>query len=140
MKTLVEGALQVARKIALWVIFSTFLSSYFYIVPLVAPNISLINISSTSLEMNWTGLPSEFHNGILLGYKISVWEKDRLSGIRTELNARTFTPDEFYQQMTNLTKWTVYCVKITGCTAVGSGPSSPTECTRTNEDGKRCSM
>lgn len=107
----------------------------FFVVPLAAPNITLVNTSSTSIAMNWTALPWEFHNGILLGY--SIWlSKEETGGTFTQTKQR-FSANEFYKHSVNMSKWTNYCVRIAGYTAVGDGlQSAAPECTRTFEDGK----
>ena len=94
-------------------------------------------MSSTSFDVNWTEIPWELHNGILLGYKICIETKGRI-GLSTVpcISIQTFSPNEFYKHMMNMSKWTTYCVKICGFTAVGDGARSPEECTRTYEDGK----
>ena len=38
-------------------------------------------------------------------------------------------------QFDGVAKWTVFCTQIAGFTAVGDGPRSTVECTRTFEDG-----
>ena len=80
--------------------------------------------------MNWTELPWELHNGILLGYKIF------LSKLGSPASIQTFSPNEFYEHSVNMSKWTTYCAQVAAFTAVGDGPMSATECTRTFEDGK----
>ena len=110
--------------------------SDFLLAPLAAVNLKLVNISSTALSMNWTQLPSQFHNGILLGYKAFISNLDSQTGTFTALTEMSFSPNEFHQLMTNLSKWTTYCAFITAFTAVGNGPRSTRECTRTFEDGK----
>ena len=110
--------------------------SSFPTVPLAAPNISLLNMSSTSFEMNWTNIPWELHNGILLGYKIWIETMDRVGlSIVPNISVQTFSPNEFYKRMINMSKWTTYCVKVAGFTVVGDGVAT-VECTRTYEDGK----
>ena len=110
--------------------------SSFLTVPLAGPNISLLNMSSTSFEMNWTNLPWELHNGILLGYRIWIETIERVGfSIVPNTSVQTFPPNVFYKRMINMSKWTTYCVKVAGFTAVGDGEAT-VECTRTYEDGK----
>ncbi|XP_028409028.1 uncharacterized protein LOC114531613 isoform X2 [Dendronephthya gigantea] len=102
-------------------------------VPLAAPNITLVNTSSTSIAMNWTALPWAFHNGILLGYRI--WLLKEETGGTFSQTEQTFSTNEFHKHLVNMSKWTNYCVRIAGYTAVGDGSQSATpECARTFED------
>lgn len=96
-------------------------------------------MSSTSFDMNWTEIPWEFHNGILLGYRIWVKTKGKVGlSVVPNISIHTFSRNEFYKHVMNMSKWTTYCVKVCGFTAVGDGVISTEECTRTYEDGKSC--
>ena len=108
-------------------------SKPFFQEPSAAPNISLFNVSSTALKVNWTSLPRTFRNGILLGYRIFIWQKSEgeESSLNTTVGRRIFS-----KQFEELFKWTIYCVKVAAFTSVGDGPSSEVQCIRTFEDGK----
>ena len=103
---------------------------FFYTVT-ESPNITVANVSSTSLYVNWTLLPSstdEYKR--LLGYKMSYWKESEESQIFN----MTFYPNESRILLDNLEKWTIYCFEIAGFTTPGLGPND-TQCARTFEDG-----
>jgi hypothetical protein len=102
------------------------------LVPLIAPNLTIVNVSSTSYKLNWTAIPKIFHNGIFLGFHLQIWNE--LEGIQTARNL-TYKPAVRIIQVSNAAKWTIFCARISGYTAVGDGPRSAVECTRTFEDG-----
>ena len=92
---------------------------------------TMANISSTSIYINWTLLPISTDDYMqLLGYKMSYWKESEES---KEFNM-TFPPNVSEILFENLEKWTVYCFRIAGFTMADSGPNG-TECFRTSEDG-----
>ena len=102
--------------------------------PSAAPNVSLLNISSTALEINWTALATHYRNGILLGYRIFMWKESE--GSAFSLNT-TVAGATYFKRFEELSKWTTYCFQITAFTSVGDGPKSDADCVRTFEDGKQ---
>ena len=102
------------------------------LVPEIAPNLTAVNVSSTSFKVNWTYIPKIFHNGIFLGYHLYLWEQ--ITGEESAQNF-TYSPSVVVEEFHNVSKWTVYCMKIAGFTSVGDGPLSTVQCTRTYEDG-----
>ena len=95
-----------------------------------APNITVTNISSTSLYVNWTMLPNttSFYKQ-LQGYVILYWEESNQDDIYNK------TQFENNMMVKNLKKWTVYCFNVTGVTFGNLGQTSVTQCARTFEDG-----
>lgn len=92
---------------------------------------TVVNISSTALYVNWTTLPlstDEYRQ--LLGYKFFYWKESDESQIFN----KTFSPNENNKLFEDLEKWTVYCFKIAGFTLGEAGPND-TQCARTFEDG-----
>ena len=85
--------------------------------------------------MKWTALPWDLHNGILLGYRTWISKVETGIGAVQTPTLQTFSPNEFYKHMMNMSKWTTYCAQVAAFTAVGNGPESVKECTRTFEDG-----
>ena len=106
--------------------------SLLYLVPLIAPNLTAINVSSTSYNVTWTTIPKDFHNGILLGFRLFFWK--HLEGEDSAENV-TYGRDVFSVQFPGVRKWTIFCVQVAAFTAVGDGPRSSVDCTRTFEDG-----
>jgi hypothetical protein len=99
---------------------------------LIAPNLTSINVSSSSYKVNWTRIPKIFHNGILSGFHLYIWKQT--DGDKSARNI-TYTPDVRLEQFLDVSKWTIFCAQVAGFTAVGDGPRSTVECTRTFEDG-----
>ena len=96
-------------------------------------NVSLKNLSSTALEVNWTALPKPVRHGIIRGYHLFMWKKSE--GSDTSFNI-TLSSTAVYKLFEDLSKWTVYCIQMTAFTSVGDGPRSDVQCVRTFEDGK----
>ena len=67
-----------------------------------------------------------------MGCHLYIWKESE--GIQTAHNI-TYTPDDGFAQFDDVAKWTIYCAQVAGFTAVGVGPRSAVECTRTFEDG-----
>lgn len=107
---------------------------FIYQEPSAAPNVSLFNVSSTALEINWTALAKPYHNGILLGYRVFIWKESE--GNDFSLNT-TVSSTTYYKQFEELSKWTTYCFEVAAFTSVGDGPKSDVDCVRTFEDGKQ---
>ena len=102
-----------------------------YLTVTESPNMTVVNISSTALYVNWTMLPlstDEYQQ--LLGYKFFYWKESDESQVFNE----TLSPNENNKLFEDLEKWTVYCFKIAGFTLGGTGPND-TQCARTFEDG-----
>ena len=96
-----------------------------------SPNVTVANISSTSLYVNWTMLPiSTDDYSQLLGYEMFYWKKSEES----KLFNKTFAANVSEILFENLDKWTEYCFTIAGFTMAGPGPND-TQCSRTLEDG-----
>ncbi|XP_028392900.1 uncharacterized protein LOC114517402 [Dendronephthya gigantea] len=94
-------------------------------------DVSLVNVSSTALQLNWTVLPKHLHNGVLLGYRILIWNQSK--GIDSGGNM-TVSTTTFNKQIENLLKWTSYCVQVAAFNRIGDGPFSNVTCSRTFED------
>lgn len=94
-----------------------------------APNVTVTNISSTSLYVNWTLLPNStsFYKE-LKGYFIEYWKESDEDNL---YNVTQFKNDILFE---NLEKWTVYCFNVTAFT-YGYSETSETQCVRTFEDG-----
>ena len=92
---------------------------------------TVVNVSSTALYVNWTMLPlstDEYRQ--LLGYELLYWKESNESQIFN----KTFSPNENHVWVEDLEKWTVYCFAIAGFT-YGMPGLNYTQCARTFEDG-----
>ena len=104
-------------------------------VPSMPPNITAgFNLSSTSFTIEWSHIPVEFVNGILLGYMIAYQisiEAGSFQNVPIELE-----PGELSKNITNLLVYTEYCVRMAGRTRIGTGNWNECFNITTDEDGK----
>ena len=107
-----------------------------FTVPSIPPDIIAgFNLSSTSLTVEWSRIPPEFVNGILLGYMITYQisiEADSSQNVPIELEAG----DELSKNITDLLVYTEYCVRVAGRTRIGTGNWSECFNITTDEEGK----
>ncbi|XP_075890891.1 protein sidekick-1-like isoform X2 [Nelusetta ayraudi] len=97
--------------------------------PSVAPqSIKVAAASPTSLEVSWDTPPLETQNGLIQGYKIHYWERDRQN--QTEKVKVIFVPDTRVH-LANLTSYTPYLVTLSAFNTAGDGPPSDPRGTRT---------
>jgi len=89
------------------------------------------NTSSTSISVRWEAIPTEFIHGILLGYKVFYGKTNEPPS-----QYKTLQPDQLEISLTNLEKFTAYCVKLAGFTRIGDGNKSSCFNVTTDEDGK----
>ena len=94
-------------------------------------NISAHNTSSTSLFVGWDSIPKEFIHGIPLGYKVFYGKTSE-----TPSQYKTRKTDQLEISLTNLEKFTEYCVQLAGFTRIGDGNKSRCFNVKTDEDGK----
>ena len=94
-------------------------------------NILAHNTSSTSLFVRWDAIPTEFIHGIRLGYKVFYGKTSEPPS-----QYKTLKTNELEVSLTNLEKFTEYCVKLAGFTRIGDGNKSSCSNARTDEDGK----
>jgi len=92
------------------------------------------NTSSTSISVGWEAISTEFIHGILLGYKVFYGKTSE-----PDTQYKTLKTDQLEISLTNLEKFTEYCVKLAGFTRVGGGNKSSCFNTTTDEDGKSIS-
>ncbi|XP_074485750.1 protein sidekick-1-like isoform X2 [Sebastes fasciatus] len=97
--------------------------------PSVAPqSIRVSAVSPSILEVTWDTPPLETQNGLIQGYKIHYWERDKQN--QTEKVKVIFVPDTRVQ-LTNLTSYTPYLVTLTAFNTAGDGPPSDPRGART---------
>ncbi|XP_038568876.1 protein sidekick-1-like isoform X2 [Micropterus salmoides] len=97
--------------------------------PSVAPqSIRVSAVSPSILEVTWDTPPLETQNGLIQGYKIHYWERDKQN--QSEKVKVIFVPDTCVH-LTNLTSYTPYLVTLTAFNTAGDGPPSEPRGTRT---------
>ncbi|XP_053193293.1 protein sidekick-1-like [Scomber japonicus] len=97
--------------------------------PSVAPqSIRVSAVSPSILEVTWDTPPLETQNGLIQGYKIHYWERDKQN--QSEKVTVIFVPDTRVH-LTNLTSYTPYLVTLTAFNTAGDGPASDPRGART---------
>nr|XP_046227677.1 protein sidekick-1-like isoform X2 [Scatophagus argus] len=97
--------------------------------PSVAPqSIRVSAVSPSTLEVTWDTPPLETQNGLIQGYKIHYWERDKQN--QTEKVKVIFVPDTRVH-LTNLTSYSPYLVTLTAFNTAGDGPPSDPRGART---------
>uniref|UniRef100_A0A8C4GVX7 Protein sidekick-1 n=1 Tax=Dicentrarchus labrax TaxID=13489 RepID=A0A8C4GVX7_DICLA len=97
--------------------------------PSVAPqSIRVSAVSPSILEVTWDTPPLETQNGLIQGYKIHYWERDKQN--QSEKVQVIFVPDTRVH-LTNLTSYTPYLVTLTAFNTAGDGPPSDPRGART---------
>ena len=90
------------------------------------------NSSSTSIFVEWDEVTAENQNGEILNYTV-IYEK--AEGGEAEKRKQVNSPSRNVQ-LTNLTKYTSYSIKVLAATVKGDGPPSDPIQVRTDEDSK----
>ncbi|XP_060911472.1 protein sidekick-1-like isoform X1 [Labrus mixtus] len=97
--------------------------------PSVAPqSIRVSAVSPSILEVTWDTPPLETQNGLIQGYKIHYWEREKQN--QSEKVKVIFVPDTRVH-LTNLTSYTPYLVTLTAFNTAGDGPPSDPRGART---------
>ncbi|KAF3852160.1 hypothetical protein F7725_005515 [Dissostichus mawsoni] len=97
--------------------------------PSVAPqSIKVSAVSPSTLEVTWDTPPLETQNGLIQGYKIHYWERDKQN--QSEKVKVIFVPDTRVQ-LSNLTSYTPYLVTLMAFNTAGDGPPSDPRGART---------
>ncbi|KAM9314722.1 protein sidekick-1 [Pholidichthys leucotaenia] len=97
--------------------------------PSVAPqSVRVSAVSPSIVEVTWDTPPLETQNGLIQGYKIHYWERDKQN--QSEKVQVIFVPDT-QVHLTNLTSYTPYLVTLTAFNAAGDGPPSDPRGART---------
>uniref|UniRef100_UPI003AADAB03 protein sidekick-1-like n=1 Tax=Centroberyx gerrardi TaxID=166262 RepID=UPI003AADAB03 len=97
--------------------------------PSVAPqSIRVSAVAPTILELTWDTPPLETQNGLIQGYKIHYWERDKQN--QSEKVKVIFVPDTRVR-LVNLTSYTPYLVTLTAFNTAGDGPPSEPRGART---------
>ena len=98
-------------------------------IPTCTPNIiSLVNSSSTSIDVYWEPPKISCRNGVIVNYSIVVWGHESRERIVEFATVPSTTVNE-------LKKYSKYCISIAAATSKGFGNFSAFECQLTSEDG-----
>ncbi|XP_054635300.1 protein sidekick-1 isoform X2 [Dunckerocampus dactyliophorus] len=90
--------------------------------PSVAPqSIRVSAASPSSLEVSWETPPLETQNGLIQGYKVHYWQKNKQN--QTEKVKVIFVPNT-HVHLKNLSSYTPYMVTLTAFNTAGDGPPS----------------
>ena len=101
-------------------------------VPSAPPiNISTSSITSSSAILSWSEPPLRHHNGIIIGYSVSLWQHD--------MAMMVYTTNTTSLSLTTLTPFTSYNIAVTARTSKGLGPYSKSLVFETFQDGKKFS-
>ena len=95
----------------------------------VAPNITHTNVSSRSIHLSWTALPTSPQNGHITGYVITYTNTE--TGVEESV---TVDADVLEYTLVVL-PYRVYVLKVAGINVAGVGPYSATERIQTLPDG-----
>lgn len=93
---------------------------------------TVANTSSTSLLVQWSPVPENDRNGVILGYKIFY----KRSGTNDTVVSKHCIPDTSAADITMLRKYTAYDIQILAYTIKGDGRLSDVVIARTAEDSK----
>lgn len=111
---------------------------YFYVIILqIVPgspptNITTTTGNSTTFSVLWNPVTQEDQNGIILGYRVSLFDTRGIS-LR---NVTVWNSSQSSYQFQGLDVWTNYSVKMCAFTSKGNGPYSSILLANTDEDGK----
>ncbi|XP_061684994.1 protein sidekick-1 isoform X2 [Syngnathoides biaculeatus] len=90
--------------------------------PSVAPQSIRVSAASPSgLDVSWDTPPLETQNGLIQGYKVHYWQKDKQN--QTEKVKVVFVPDTNVH-LGNLSSYTSYLLTLTAFNTAGDGPPS----------------
>ena len=102
-------------------------------------NLSVFNISSTSLRVTWDPLPREHRRGTILGYKIFYQKFVHNLRVTRSIESGEQSADgsSLELDLMGLEKFTNYCIKAWAFNSMGSGNKTETLCASTDEDGMK---
>ena len=101
-----------------------------HIAPVAPPaEITVVEVTSTSVRLEWTGPPPDKQNGVILQYILNVTVLGmKHNAYYTSSDVTSFTVD-------NLHPYTMYIAVIAAETSIGVGPFSSLITMETLEDG-----
>ena len=95
-------------------------------------NVSVVDITSTSITITWDEVPAIDRNGIITEYEVeynqSTFDINTTQTVRVNSSSRMV-------QLTELHEYVNYSIQVRAYTGVGFGPYSDDIYERTREDG-----
>lgn len=98
-------------------------------------NISISNVTSTTISITWLRLPPQERNGEILQYEVIYNPLETFDGAITSMAINT-SNSTFSVVIRNLEENVNYSISLRAYTSAGEGPTSPEIFTATDEDGK----
>ena len=113
--------------------------TFHFTAPTAAPvNLTVVNITSSSLHASWSPPPTNETHGHIRHYLIKYWEvqcsKYRYGTVNGTVKERTVGSNNHSAIIDGLKYWKCYQVNVTAVT-VGEGPYATNNETRTSENG-----
>ena len=95
-------------------------------------NVTVVNITSTSIMLIWEEVPAIDQNGVITQYEVEYNQStfDSVPATQNKIVNSTMTV------LTGLEEYVDYSIKVRAYTSVGSGPYSDVVTERTQEDCK----
>ena len=81
-------------------------------------NLSLVASTSTSVTLSWAPPPTQYQNGVIMGYTLQVFNSSQGLLRETNTSSNGSTVDSLHPN-------TTYLFKVTAMTVFGRGPFSP---------------
>ena len=101
--------------------------------------VTLGDVTSTSIKVTWTPVKSEDRNGIIKGYKVIYRALPNGNNVTKFRNISVENQDKAGEQtlkLEGLNEFTNYSIRVLAFTAVGDGPLSVAQFKQTLEAGK----
>ena len=92
-------------------------------------NLSLVASTSTSVTLSWAPPPTQFQNGVIMGYTLQVFNSQQGLLRETNTSSNGSTVD-------SLRPNTTYLLKVAAMTVVGRGPYSDNVYVATRQFGR----
>ena len=97
------------------------------VAPSGAPTISVADVSSYSIQLQWTALLSQHQNGLITGYVLRYWsERDGNNSVHVDRTWHTISVNPY----------TTYWLSVAAENSAGQGPFSESAIVETLQDGK----
>ena len=101
--------------------------------------VTLSDVTSTSIKVTWAPVKSEDRNGIIKGYKVIYRALPNGNNVTKFRNISVENQDKAGEQtlkLEGLNEFTNYSIRVLAFTAVGDGPLSVAQFKQTLEAGK----
>ena len=99
--------------------------------------VTLVNVTSTSMNVTWTPVKVEDRNGIIKGYKVIYRALPNGNNVTKVVNITIESQDTgITLLLERLNEFTNYSIRVLAFTAIGDGPLSVAEVKQTLQDSK----